>query len=189
MGSRDLAQAHRYTGGRTDLSPGPGQQEKVGECIENQAEPKPSPGTVAYVQGTVRAEGGKNESEEDVKTAVNPHTGYARLIVTGTIGHAGLVRVSTQESPSYRLQPHQILSRVRKEFTLLISMHRNPLSLHQINRVIGPHGIVADDTDFSGLGADLGSDNHSVDHYLIRGLRRPAARRALLRQFSRAQSR
>jgi hypothetical protein len=50
---------------------------------------------VAGVQGAVRADGGKNESEQDVKTGVNPHSGYDRLIVAGTIRHAGLVRVGT----------------------------------------------------------------------------------------------
>ena len=95
MGSRDLAQAQRHTSGRVDLSLGTGQQENVGECIEKQAEPKPNPWSVAGVQGAVRADGGKNESEQDVKTGVNPHSGYDRLIVAGTIRHAGLVRVGT----------------------------------------------------------------------------------------------
>src|SRR6516225_9053086 len=65
MGSRDLAQARRYTSGRADLSLGAGQQENVGEGIENEAEPKPSPGTVAYVQSTVRADSSKHKSEQD----------------------------------------------------------------------------------------------------------------------------
>src|SRR5215472_16857482 len=180
MGGRDLTQAQGHTSGSFDLSLGAGQQENVGKYIKNQAEPKPNPWTVAGVQGAVRREGGKTESEQDIKSAVNPRKGYARLIAAGTIRHAGLVRVGTQESPSHRLQPRQILSGVRKEFTLLKSMHRDPLSLHQINGVIRPHGIVAYDADFSRPGTDPGSDDLSVDHYSVRGLCRRAAGRALL---------
>src|SRR5262249_31157691 len=131
MGGRDLAQARRHTSGRVDLSLGTGQQENVGDYIENQAEPKPKPRTVARVQGAVRAESGKNESEQDVEAAVNPHPGYSRTIIAGTIRHARLIRVGAQERPSQGLQPHQILSRMQKEFTLLPSMHRYPLPLHE----------------------------------------------------------
>jgi hypothetical protein len=46
-----------------DLSLGTGQEENVGERIENETEPKPSPRIVAGVQSAVRAEGGKNEPE------------------------------------------------------------------------------------------------------------------------------
>jgi hypothetical protein len=78
---------------------------------------------------------------------------------------------------------------MRKKFTLLPGMDGDPLSLYQVNRVIGPHWIVANDADFSRVGADSSSDDLSVDHYPVRGLRRPATGRTLLRLFPRAPQR
>jgi len=120
------------------------------------------------VQGAVRAGRSKNESKQDVKAGVNPHAGYFPAIVPGTIRHAGLIRVGTQECPSQGFQPYQILARMQKELTLLrTSMHRHPLSLHRINRVIGPYRIVADKTDFSSRGAHTRSDALSVNHCFV----------------------
>ena len=189
MGGRDLAQARRYTSGRADLSLGSGQQENVGEGIDNEAEPKPSRWTVASVQGAVRADGAKNESQQEVKTTVNPRAGCLLLIVAGAIRHAGLVRVGAKESPSQGLQPHQIPSRMRKEFRFLPRMHRDPLSLHEINRVVRPHRIVADDTSFPWAGADPGPHDLSVARCSVRRLCEPAAARTLWCLFSRTQAR
>ena len=112
MGSRDLAQAQRHTRGRADFPLGTSQQQNVGEGIDNEAEPKPSRWTVASVQGAVRADGAKNESQQEVKTTVNPRAGHLLLIVASAIGHTGLIRVGAKECPSQGLQPYQIPSRM-----------------------------------------------------------------------------